>query len=102
MISKGTRNINWRERDKKMDFLIIPMLSKNIVVTIWKPTIGYDSITIRIPLADCSIRFLSSVKAVAIIRGNNSPDTNPIVVINVAHIMAIFSVFNEREYCLAP
>ena len=59
--SPGIRNNTWRESEKKMALLAIPIHWKKFDTTIWKPTIGN---AIRVSLNPSDARDISSFSVV--------------------------------------
>ena len=74
----------WRETDKNIALLAMPILWKKLEVTIWKPTIGKNITTIRSPLAEMRTSSSCVVKIETASRGINIPIRKPVVVTMVA------------------
>ena len=102
-ISKSGMSITtWRLSERMMAFFAMPMLWKKFDVTIWKPMIGKNIITIRRPRAERSIKVWSVVKAFATSSGISSPAKYPVVVTIVAAMTVIFITWFTRWYWRAP
>jgi len=61
----GMRMSNCLERERKMLIFTLPMHWKKLVMTIWKPMTGKQSIMMRIALMPISISVLSVVNILA-------------------------------------
>ena len=61
----GRRMSNCLDRERKMLIFTLPMHWKKLVMTIWKPMIGKQHITMRIALMPNSISALSVVNILA-------------------------------------
>ena len=102
MSKSGMSITTWRLSERMMAFFAMPMLWKKFDVTIWKPMIGKNIITIRRPRAERSIKVWSVVKAFATSSGISSPTKNPVVVTIVAAMTVIFITWFTRWYWRAP
>ena len=101
-IRPGIRKSNCRDNERKIALPAMPILWKKLVVTIWKPMIGKQKKTMRIPSAERRTNSGSSVKTDTARRGANSPIRNPSVVTQVAPMIVNFSTRSTRSNCRAP
>ena len=96
MMRHGSKHSNWRESDRKIALLAIPILWKKFDVTIWNPTIGKTNTAMRNPSAARLMSPSSVVKIETVSSGIYSPTRKVKVVIAVAPHMANFNTSFTR------
>ena len=94
--------INWRESDRKILILAIPILWKKFDITICAPTNGNINVQMRSPDDAMSINSSLSVKMAETVCGKSSQIMKPLLVINTPTMIPRRSVCFTRSIFCAP